>query len=69
MTLKLAVDGMTCGNCVNHVKNALASVTGVKGVDVNLEAGTATVTPKRGGVDVTELVAAVKEAGYEARAA
>jgi copper chaperone len=36
--LKLRIEGMTCGHCVMHVKQALAAVPGVEGpVEVSLE--------------------------------
>lgn len=59
----LKVTGMTCNHCVMHTKKALQSVPGVKSVDVSLEPGTATVT---GSADHDQLIAAVKNAGYEA---
>ena len=43
MTKTLNVTGMMCQHCVAHVKKALEGVDGVSAVDVNLEAGTATV--------------------------
>ncbi|MFA5568453.1 MAG: heavy-metal-associated domain-containing protein [Trueperaceae bacterium] len=63
---KLNVTGMTCGHCQNAVKNALEEVTGVEAAQVDLENGTATVT---GVADVSALLAAVQEAGYEAAVA
>ncbi len=63
-TFELEVKGMTCGNCVSHVTKALQSVAGVKKVDVDLE-GAATVVAKAG-TPRAVLVAAVKDAGYEA---
>ncbi|HRQ11652.1 MAG TPA: cation transporter [Trueperaceae bacterium] len=63
---KLNVTGMTCGHCQNAVKNALEEVTGVETAQVDLENGTATVA---GAADVSALLAAVQEAGYEATVA
>jgi copper ion binding protein len=64
--IELQVTGMSCGNCVAHVKKALASVPGVTEVDVNLEKKAATVTAGAGGADVDQLIEAVRDAGYEA---
>ena len=64
-TIHLAIDGMTCGNCVHHVTQALQGVAGVRKADVDLAAGRA-VVGARGAVDVAALVAAVQGAGYEA---
>ena len=65
MTKTLNVTGMMCQHCVAHVKKALEGVEGVSSVDVNLEAGTATVEAAEGVADEA-LVAAVVDAGYEA---
>jgi copper chaperone CopZ len=48
---------------VRHVTEALRAVAGVDGVDVSLEAATATVT-SREAVAHGALAAAVREAGY-----
>jgi copper chaperone len=62
--LKLKIQGMTCGHCVMHVKQALASVPGVEGpVEVTLDPGQAIVG---GSPDVNALLAAVAEEGYTA---
>ena len=68
MTKTLNVTGMMCQHCVAHVKKALEGVEGVSSVDVNLEAGTATVEAAEGVAD-DALVAAVVDAGYEAAVA
>ena len=62
----LNVSGMTCGHCVMHVKKALAEVPGVAGVEVDLESGVAKIT---GSADTETLIAAVEDAGYDAKAA
>lgn len=41
--IDIEVAGMSCNHCVQSVKNALEKITGVKQVEVNLEAGQATV--------------------------
>lgn len=64
-TTDLRVSGMTCGNCISHVKDALENVVGVTRADVDLEAGTARVTA-RPGTRREDLVVAVREAGYAA---
>jgi copper chaperone len=62
-TINLKVTGMTCNHCVMHTTKALEGVNGVENVSVSLEEGSATVT---GNADTEQLIAAVKEAGYEA---
>ena len=68
MTRTLNVTGMMCQHCVAHVRKALEGVEGVSAVDVNLEAGTATVEAADS-VSDDALVAAVVDAGYEAAVA
>ena len=63
-TIRLTINGMTCMHCVAAVEKALAAVDGVEQVvEVSLEAGSATVT---GTASTEALIAAVKEAGYQA---
>ena len=65
MEKKLNVEGMMCQHCVAHVKGALEGVDGVAEAVVDLEAGTA-VAKCASDVADEALVAAVKQAGYEA---
>ena len=60
---RLNITGMTCGHCQTAVKNALEGVDGVKKADVDLNSGVATV---QGDADVSALVSAVEEEGYQA---
>ena len=63
-TIRLSVSGMTCMHCVGAVKKALSEVEGVDEViEVTLDPGSATV---KGGASSEALVAAVRQAGYEA---
>ena len=64
MTVTLTVDGMACDGCEANVENALADVSGVTSAAADHEAATVAI---EGDVDVDALVAAVTEAGYEAR--
>ena len=62
--LKLEVSGMSCGHCVNAVREALAAVPGVHQADV--EIGSAKVEFDESRTTVGNLVDAVYDAGYEA---
>lgn len=62
-TIGLSVAGMTCASCVGRVERALKRVPGVTGARVNLATETAEVV---GVAEAEALVAAVREAGYEA---
>jgi len=60
----LEIKGMSCQHCVRSVTEALAAVPGVtRVVAVDLDQGRALV---EGDVAAEPLVAAVKEAGYDA---
>jgi Cu+-exporting ATPase len=63
VTTTLAISGMTCNGCVQHVDKALRGVPGVTAVDVRLAEQRANIV---GDAPVAALVAAVKAAGYEA---
>lgn len=58
------VRGMTCGHCANSVTRELLTVTGVHGVDVDVDSGRVVVTSE-GPVGDDEVRAAVTEAGFE----
>ena len=64
MKTELKVEGMMCVHCKAHVEKALLGVAGVESAEANLETNTATVT---GSADRAALIAAVKEAGYDAQ--
>ena len=67
-TIHLEVQGMSCGGCVKSVTAALTQIPGVSTVDVDLQAGRATVTgdlPQGG----DPLVLASTAAGYPAKLA
>jgi len=64
--MTLPVQGMTCASCVGHVERALSGVPGVARASVNLATEKATVEfdPKQ--AKAADLVAAVRDAGYDA---
>jgi copper ion binding protein len=63
-TATYTVAGMTCGHCVNSVKEEVGQVAGVDAVDVDLKTGQVTVT-SAAPLDDADVKAAVEEAGYE----
>jgi copper ion binding protein len=63
-TTTYRISGMTCGHCVNSVSSELGQLPGVSDVQVDLAAGTATVTSDQP-LDSVAVRAAVDEAGYE----
>ncbi|WP_420113149.1 heavy-metal-associated domain-containing protein [Pseudactinotalea sp.] len=69
-TTTVDVEGMTCGNCVAHVTEAIEGVDGVLNVSVELRTGEAspvTVVTNEP-LDEQAVRAAVDEAGYRVAA-
>ena len=64
----LDVTGMSCGACVAKVQNALRHVSGVIGVEVSLETKSAVVNVEKGKITRADLIAVVKETGFNAAA-
>jgi copper chaperone CopZ len=62
--IDISIDGMSCENCVRHVREALAGLPGVEGVEVDLAAGKAQV---QGGGEVSDdgIIEALDEEGYD----
>ena len=60
------VKGMTCSSCVAHVDKAVKKLDGVFAVQVNLLTNTMSVRYDEAVVDVADVEAVVKDAGYEA---
>lgn len=62
--ITLPVTGMTCGGCVNSVRNVLAALPGVESVDVTLTPGEARVVYDPARVDPAAMAKAVVDAGF-----
>lgn len=62
-TQQFLLSGMTCASCVASVEKAIASVTGVESVNVNLAERTALVS---GDGQTQAIIHAVEQAGYGA---
>lgn len=61
--IRLSISGMSCAGCVAAVEDALRAAPGVEKASVNFAEHTAEV---EGTASAAALIAAVKEAGYEA---
>ena len=68
-TTRLNVSGMTCGHCKDTVEKALRNQSGVRNATVHLDSGAAEVEYEERSVVPEQLVAAVRESGYEAQIA
>ncbi|KIH78168.1 ATPase [Geoalkalibacter ferrihydriticus DSM 17813] len=64
--LEFAIHGMNCASCVGRVEKALGRVPGVLEGQVNLATEKARVRIVSGAVMVETIIAALREAGYEA---
>ena len=63
MTVTLKIEGMMCGHCEAHVRQALERLEGVTAVEVSHTTGTARVMLSRE-VPAQELRQAVEAQGY-----
>lgn len=64
MKKKILIEGMSCGHCVKHVKEALSELNGVTSVDVNLD-GKYAILDAKNDVKDEEIKLAIDDAGYE----
>ena len=65
-TVTLQINGMSCGHCVNAVRQALEAVPGVSVENVAI--GSARVSYEPDKTRTTDITEAVADAGYEAHA-
>jgi len=63
-TVTVTVAGMTCGHCASSVREEVASIPGVTGVDVDLASGAVTIDSEQQ-VESEAIKGAVEEAGYQ----
>ena len=68
-TVTLNIDGMTCAGCVKSVTKVLNDLDGVHSATVSLENKNAQVEFDEGKIQIAQLVEAVEDAGFDARAA
>ncbi len=64
-TVELPLMGMTCATCANTIERRLNKVDGVLEATVNFASEKASVTYAPGAVTKPDLVAAVRQAGYD----
>ncbi len=63
------IEGMTCASCVARVEDAVNGLEGVTEARVNFASERLTVSFLAGAVEVSDIIAAVQDSGYTARAA
>ena len=64
-TIKLNINGMTCGGCVSSATKALENVSGVDKALVSLESNSAEVSFNPTQTNADALVEAVEDAGFD----
>ncbi len=69
MNATLQVEGMTCGHCVETVRNAVSKLRGVSNVLVDLEGKTVEVDFDEGQVEVDEISHEIQVVGFKVVAA
>jgi len=63
-TIKLGVDGMTCGGCVKGVQNALNSYDGVSNATADLDDKSVSIDYDDTQMTVDQLHNAIEDAGF-----
>ena len=58
------IQGMTCGNCVRHVEQALNNLSGISKLEVKLEKHEALVEYDSTLVTYETMASVLKDAGY-----
>ena len=66
-TTTLHVKGMSCQNCVRHVREAIEGVSGVSQARVDLDKAEAVIKWRASQPSETELLKALDDAGYPSR--
>jgi copper ion binding protein len=64
MKTALKIEGMSCEHCVQHIKEALEAIAGVKSARVSLKKNSADVNHAEN-VTLPLMEKAVEEAGYK----
>ena len=64
-TNEYQVTGMTCGHCEMSIREEVAEIAGVEGIQVSAQTGKLVVTSSES-VEDAQILAAVAEAGYSA---
>ncbi len=63
MTQTFTVTGMTCANCVRHVRDSLGEMPGVRRVDVDLASGRTTLDVEHE-IDLAAIAAVLEAEEY-----
>lgn len=61
----LSISGITCSGCVNTLTRVLKAVPGVEDVAIDQETGHAQIRHDSAQAPLTQLQAAIEDAGYD----
>ncbi len=65
----IAIEGMTCGHCVQSVQSALAGIPELEGAQVAVSSARLRVPSESATATTDAAIRAIQGAGYEARVA
>lgn len=60
------IEGMSCGGCANAIKRALSAQSGIRKVDVDLDAKRVVVDYDETEIAPVDIKSYLEDAGYEA---
>lgn len=63
-TKQIAIEGMTCDNCVRTIERALRKITGVKEMSIDQQNAVATITFDHRETNIPAIHDAILKAGY-----
>jgi copper chaperone CopZ len=66
-TIKLAIEGMSCGSCAASVTSALRKVDGIRNVKISFEEKGGTVEFDAATVNEAKIVVVVNRSGFKAQ--
>jgi len=64
-TIKLKVDGMTCGGCSSRAEKLLIATDGIESVSVSHTENSATITFEPEKVSLDKVIDVIENAGFE----
>jgi copper chaperone len=68
-TIDLTIGGMSCGNCVSHVRKALETVPGVEVTNVSIGSAQLRIRDDARPALIESVIDAIDDAGYRAEVA
>ncbi|CAM2910515.1 cation transporter [Hathewaya histolytica] len=66
MKKRVLIEGMSCGHCVKHAKDALSEIKGLSNIEVNLEEKMAEFDSTSEVTD-EQIKNAIEDVGYEVK--